>query len=215
MLDLWYVVVLFVAPAMVPGVYAHTVDSVEDYRLEIGWMNEPVISRETNGIELRIGQLDPCTGDHAGCAMSQEFKNGIAGLAGDLKMQLVFEDEKTTLPLVEDHNIAGKYHAFVNPTASGFYQVNLLGEIRGTPVSISMHPPKVSERSDIEFPEPEDQTIKQIIDGHAALVGEIGSIKKDIKAQAGQLAGISYAGMAMGAAGIAIAILATVRHSKS
>jgi len=36
---------------LVPGIFgtafAHTIDSVGEYRLEIGWMNEPVVSGET------------------------------------------------------------------------------------------------------------------------------------------------------------------------
>ena len=81
-------------------------------------------------------------------------------------MQLVLKEDKITLPLKADHNIPGKYYAFVDPTVSGFYQANILGSIKETTVSLSMHPPKVNEREYIEFPEPADVTVQQIIDGH-------------------------------------------------
>lgn len=117
--------------------YAHTVDSVGEYRLEIGWMREPVVSGETNGIKLFVSPLDPSLP-----ADKQEFKNGIDGLQKKLKIQLVFEGQRVTLPLLADHNIPGKYYAFVDPTRAGYYQANVIGQIDDTPVSISMHPPK-------------------------------------------------------------------------
>ena len=40
--------------------YGHTVDSVGEYRVEIGWMNEPVVSGETNAIEFYASPLLPC-----------------------------------------------------------------------------------------------------------------------------------------------------------
>ncbi|MBM3895881.1 MAG: hypothetical protein FJ359_05545, partial [Thaumarchaeota archaeon] len=86
-------------------VFGHTVDSVGDYRLEIGWMNEPVVSGETNGIELFVSPLDPNLKPE-----DQEFKNGISGLEKKLKIQLVYNDQKVTLPLSADHNIPGKYY---------------------------------------------------------------------------------------------------------
>lgn len=131
-------------------------------------MNEPVVSGGNNGIELFISHLEP------GLELKeQKFKDGISGLEKSLKMQLLYKEEKITLSLYPDHNIPGKYYAFVNPTVSRFYQANILGNIRETSVSLSMHPPKVDERSYIEFPEPSDITLNQLIDGHTTLVGEI------------------------------------------
>ena len=40
--------------------YGHTVDSVGDYRVEIGWMNEPVVSGETNALEFYASPLISC-----------------------------------------------------------------------------------------------------------------------------------------------------------
>ena len=164
-----------VIPGIIGTAFGHTVDSVGEYRLEIGWMNEPVVSDETNAIELYVSRLEP------GLELEkQQFKDGISGLHKTLKMQLVYKDEKIMLPLSEDHNIAGKYYAFVNPTVSGYYQANIIGTINDTTVSISMHPPKVDERSYIEFPEPSDITLTQLIDGHTTLLGEINNLKESI-----------------------------------
>ena len=205
-------------PIFVLDAYAHTIDAVGDYRLEIGWMNEPVVSGETNGIELFISKMDSCPEieNPMDCASSQDFKNGIAGLEKEIKLQLVFQDEKIILPFVADHNIPGKYYAFVNPTVSGFYQANLLGNIQETTLSLSMHPPKVNERAYIEFPKPADLTVQQIIDGHTALIDEISSIKKEIQQinDSNQMFYAGYIGIGLGIIGIVIASVALFKNKK-
>lgn len=50
---------LLITPGLIGTAFGHTIDSVNGYRLEIGWMNEPVVSKETNGIELFVSPLEP------------------------------------------------------------------------------------------------------------------------------------------------------------
>ena len=191
--------------------FGHTIDSVGDYRLEIGWMNEPVVSGETNGIELYVSPLEP------GLSLEeQKFKNGVPGLEKYLKMQLVLEDEKITLPLAADHNIPGKYYAFVNPTVSGYYQANILGNIGDTRVSLSMHPPKVDERAYIEFPESSDLTLNQLIDGHTAVVGEVNDLKEKVTTLENSSSenNVGYVGIVLGIIGIVIASIALAKSKK-
>ena len=205
------VLLLLLIPGLLGTAFGHTVDSVGEYRLEIGWMNEPVVSGETNGVELFVSPLEP------GLELKeQQFKDGISGLKKSLKMQLVYKDEKIMLPLTADHNIPGKYYAFVNPTVSGFYQANILGKIGETTVSLSMHPPKVEERSYIEFPEPSDITLTQLIDGHTTLLGEINDLKESVSEleQKNQV-DVGYAGIGFGVIGIAIAIFALSKIRKN
>ena len=199
-------------PCLICNAYGHTVDSVGEYRLEIGWMNEPVVSGETNGIELFVSPLEP------GLELKdQQFKNGISDLHKSLKLQLVYQDKKITLPLTADHDIPGKYYAFVNPTVSGYYQANILGQINQTLVSLSMHPPKVEERSFIEFPEPSDLTLTQLIDGHTALLGDVNNLKESITKleNQNQEPNMGYVGVGFGIIGIAIAIVALTKARKN
>jgi hypothetical protein len=200
-----------VIPGFFGTAFGHTVDSVGDYRLEIGWMNEPVVSGETNGIELFVSPLEP------GLPLEeQEFKNGVAGLEKFLKMQLILEEDKITLPLSADHNIPGKYYAFVNPTVAGFYQANILGNIGDTKVSLSMHPPKVDERGYIEFPESSDLTLNQLIDGHTTIVGEVNDLKESVAIleQSNSHFNLGYAGIGLGIAAIIMAGIALTRSKK-
>ena len=177
-----YVVLVLCAFGFVGIANAHTIDSVGEYRVEIGWMNEPVVSGETNAIEFFASPLKPCSNieDRIKCAESQPFENGIGELDDTLKIKLLFRGQSITLPLVADHNTVGHYHAFINPTVSGFYQANIVGTIRDTPISLSMHPPKVEERAYIEFPEPADLAIDQIFDNQTLIVTNITSISNDI-----------------------------------
>lgn len=196
---------LLLIPGLLGTAFAHTIDSVGEYRLEIGWMNEPVVSGETNGIEFSVNRLEP------GLELKeQKFKEGISGLEKSLKIELLFKEEKIILSLSPDHNIPGKYYAFVNPTVSGFYQVNILGHIEETPISLSMHPPKVDERSYIEFPKPSDLTLTQLINGHTTLVGEINYLKNSVAKleQSNQQINIGYISIVVSILGISIASFA-------
>jgi hypothetical protein len=211
-LNFKYLGLLFV---LIPGfwgsAFGHTVDSVGEYRLEIGWMNEPVVSGETNGIELFVSPLEP------GLELEEQvFQDGIPDLQKALKMQLILQDQKITLPLKEDHNIPGKYYAFVNPTVAGFYQANVLGNIGDTTVSLSMHPPKVDERAYIEFPESSDLTLNQLIDGHTAVVGEVNDLKESVAIleQSNSQNSIGYAGIGLGVVALVIAGIALTRSKK-
>ena len=198
---------LLIIPTLVGIAYGHTVDSVGDYRVEIGWMNEPVVSGETNAIEFYVSPLEP------GVELEdQVFQNGILDLKKTVKIKLIYKDQSITLPLSPDHNIPGKYYAFVNPTVSGFYQANILGTIEDTTISLSMHPPKVAERSYIEFPEPSDLTITQMIDGHTALIEDVGDLKKSVHdLEKTQLNNVGYVGIGVGVIGIIIAVIALVK----
>ena len=175
---------LLLIPSFAGIAYGHTVDAVGEYRVEIGWMNEPVMSGDTNGLELYISPLVDCPDISIPleCANSQEFQNGIEGLRKLLKIQFVYDKTQTiTLPLVDDHNIPGKYYAFITPTVSGYFQANLIGKILDTPVNLSMHPPPIAERSYIEFPELSDLALTEVIDDNTKLVEQIVSLENSVK----------------------------------
>ncbi len=196
---------MLIIPSLVGIAYGHTIDFVGEYRVEIGWMNEPIVSGETNAIEFYVSPLEPSIE-----LEDQVFQNGITGLKNTVKIKLIFKDESITLPLSPDHDISGKYYAFVNPTVSGFYQANILGTIVDTPISLSMHPPKVAERSYIEFPEPSNITITQMIDGHTALIEDLNDLKESVDIlEETQSNNVGYAGI--GVIGITIAVIALVK----
>ncbi|MFQ5781654.1 MAG: hypothetical protein ACE5GR_01200 [Nitrosopumilus sp.] len=215
----YLLLVLLIIPGLIGVAYGHTIDAVGDYRVEIGWMNEPVVSGETNAIEFYVSPLFSCPEitKPIECAGSQKFQNGIEGLQETVKIKLIYKDESITLHISPDHNLPGKYHAFVNPTVSGFYQANILGTIKDTPISLSMHPPKVAERAYIEFPEPSDITLQQMIDGHTALIEDINELKDTVAnlEESKQQMNVGYIGIGVGILGITIAIVALTKSKRN
>ncbi len=222
-----YLSLLLVVPGLLGTAHAHTIDSVEEYRVEIGWMNEPVVSGETNGIEFFVSPLEP------GLEFEEQaFQNGVEGLRKDIKIQLVLKDSSIILPLTTDHSIPGKYYAFVTPTVPGFYQANILGNIHGTPISLSMHPPKVNDRTHIEFPEPLDLTLSMLNEDQDALAADVETLKQSVAdmesdalaadvetlkqsvADMESVQTLGYAGIGLGIAGVAIATTALARSKK-
>ncbi|MGB0855489.1 MAG: hypothetical protein ACPGQP_00445, partial [Nitrosopumilus sp.] len=93
-MKLFFVFTLLLIPGLIGIANGHTIDSVGDYRVEIGWMNEPVVSGETNAIEFYVSPLEPNLD-----LEDQTFKNGITGLKKTVKIQLIYKDESITLPL--------------------------------------------------------------------------------------------------------------------
>ena len=175
---------MLIIPSFAGIAYGHTIDTVGEYRVEIGWMNEPVVSGETNALELYVSPLITCPDISIPleCANSQEFQNGIEGLRKLLKIQFVYDKTQTiTLPLVVDHDIPGKYYAFITPTVSGYFQANLIGKILDTPVNLSMHPPPIAERSYIEFPELSDLALTDVIDDNSKLEQRITSLENIVE----------------------------------
>ncbi len=220
---------LLLSLLFIPGfagiAYGHTVDAVGEYRVEIGWMNEPVISGETNGLELYVSPLEECPDIPIllECANSQEFKNGIEGLRKLLKIQFVHDNTQTiTLPFVADHDIPGKYYAFITPTVSGYFQANLIGKILETPVNLSMHPPPIAERSYIEFPQSADLALTEVIDDNSKLEQRIASLENTIKTlensndeKQDEIDGAYVVVLPIAIIGIIIAIIALLKTRKN
>ena len=216
---------LLLIPSIAGIAYAHTVDAVGEYRVEIGWMNEPVVSGDTNGLELYVSPLVDCPDISIPleCANSQKFQNGIEGLRKLLKIQFVYDKTQTiTLPLVVDHNIPGKYYAFITPTVSGYFQANLVGKILETPVNLSMHPPPIAERSYIEFPESSDFALTEVITDNAKLVERITSLENSIQnlensgnQMQNEIDVNDILGTAIGIIAVIIAIIALIKTRKN
>ena len=216
---------LLLIPSFAGIAYGHTVDAVGEYRIEIGWMNEPVMSGETNGLELYVSPIIDCPDISIPmeCANSQEFQNGIEGLKKLLKIQFVYDKTETiTLPLVADHDVPGKYYAFITPTVSGYFQANLIGKILDTPVNLSMHPPPISERSYIEFPESADLALNEVINDNTKLIEQIISLENSIKNLENsnnqiqdEIDGLYIIVIPIGIIGIIIAIIALLKTRKN
>ena len=81
---------------MASNAFAHQVDAVDDYRVEIDWKNWPVVAGEANAIIVYISEMDKSLEP-----IDQEYisEKGIEGLKKTLKIKLIVDDADITLPL--------------------------------------------------------------------------------------------------------------------
>ena len=148
--------VLIISPALASNAFAHQVDAVGDYRVEIDWKNWPVVAGEANAIIVYASEvnknLEPA---------DQEFisEKGIEGLKKTLKIKLIVDDADITLPLIPTE-IPGMYETPITPTFSGWSQLNFIGTINDTIINLTLHPKKVEDPSFLQFPTVESNQVE-------------------------------------------------------
>ena len=202
---------LMILPLMFSSAFAHQSDSVGDYRIEIDWKNMPPVSGESNAIIVYVSEMNKSLE-----AADQEFdpSKGITELKKTLKIELVVKDKKITLPLQPDPNIPGKYESVITPTFSGYSQLNFIGKINDTVVSLGLHPVKVEDQSILQFPAV-DSTEVHVDDFNREiddLRGDIRELQNQIKEDSSSDSSmLSYAAIALGIAGIVLGVSALAR----
>ena len=208
---LFSLIALMILPLIFSSAFAHQSDSVGDYRIEIDWKNKPPVSGESNAIIVYVSEMNKSFE-----AADQEFdpNKGITGLKKTLKIQLVVDDDTITLPLEPYSGVPGKYEAVITPTFSGYSQLNFLGTINETNVSLALHPIKVEDQSVLQFPAVDSDEVhiddfnREIDD----LRGDIRELQNQINEDSSSDSSmISYAAIALGIAGIALGIAALTR----
>ena len=77
--------VLIISPVLASNAFAHQVDAVGDYRIQIDWKNWPVVAGEANAIIVYVSEMDKSLEP-----VDQEFvsEKGIEGLKKTLKIKL-------------------------------------------------------------------------------------------------------------------------------
>ena len=202
---------LMILPLVFSSALAHQSDSVGDYRIEIDWKNMPPVSGESNAIIVYISEMNKSLE-----AADQEFdpSKGITGLKKTLKIELVVKEQKITLPLQPDPNIPGKYESVITPTFSGYSQLNFVGKINDTIVSLGLHPVKVEDQTVLQFPAVDSKEVhiddfnREIDD----LRGDIRELQNQIKEDSSNDSSmLSYTAIALGIAGIALGVTALTR----
>ena len=207
--------VLVISPILASNAFAHQVDAVGDYRIEIDWKNWPVVSGEANAIIVYVSELDKSLEP-----ADQEFvsEKGIEGLKKTLKIKLIVDDASITLPL-SPTDVSGMYEAPLTPTFSGWSQLNILGTINDTNVNLALHPKKVEDPSLLQFPLVESNQVeiddfnREINDLRGDIrelqetVNELKQFEEEKDAMNGFMIiaaiGLSFAGIAIGVASFA------------
>jgi hypothetical protein len=134
-------VLLGSALVIVPvAAWAHEEVESGNYVLEIGWVNEPVIVGEQNGLDLFVAPKD-------------DPEAGIADLT-TLQFTVEYGSANQNYGLVPDDEAPGHYTAAFIPTREGQYTFHLTGTIQEEAVDVSVEPEEVVAAGEMEFPEP-------------------------------------------------------------
>ena len=151
--------------------YAHTMEVVGDYKIEIGWDEEPPIQGIENSIELVITHAteadkaqaeemdamadedhmahdeDMADEDHMAhdedmADEDHDHEGGISGLEDTIQVTVTLDDTTNTISL-STTEVDGIYQAQFTPSASGHPVVHLSGTIHETELDLDMHPESV------------------------------------------------------------------------
>jgi hypothetical protein len=122
---------------------AHGHTTVGDYTLVIGFHNEPAYQGEPNGLDLFV--------------TNTQTKENINGLADSLKVEIIFGSSKKELKIEPQWGRDGAYTAYVLPTQAGDYTWHIWGDIKGTPIDVSMTSSPdtfsaIKAKSEVAFP---------------------------------------------------------------
>lgn len=114
-----------------------------DYSFVIGFINEPAVQNDTNGLWVEITKAD----------------KPVLAASDTLKAQVIFGDQTRDLTLSPAFGEEGVYEAVFIPTQPGDYTFRVYGQLEGVAVdeSFTSSPEgfdSVAARSDLEFPPP-------------------------------------------------------------
>ena len=118
------VVLICLAPALVPGAGAHGRTEVGDYQFVIGFKTEPAFQGQPNGLDLTV--TNKATGEP------------VLDLGDTLKAEIIYGASKRELRIRAQFGKDGAYTADVLPTMSGDYTWHIWGTVENTPVDITM-----------------------------------------------------------------------------
>ena len=118
--------------------FAHENVTAGNYQIEIGWLTEPPIAGQMNGIIVNVTQG----------AEEEPVEN-----VSDLVVSVAYGGQTRALllqPLGED--TPGQFVAPILPTIPGQYTVQISGKLGDTDVSAEVEPEKVQTPEMIQFP---------------------------------------------------------------
>ncbi len=129
------------------GTLAHESRDVGEYRFTVGFVNEPAIQGDTNGIWLRVLSDD----------------EPVTGVGDTLSAEVIFGDQSREFTLTPVWGEEGVYQAMFIPTEPGDYTFRFFGQIGELDVdeSFTSSPEgfdSVVARAEIEFPAAEGST---------------------------------------------------------
>lgn len=159
---------------------AHGDTEVGDYKIVIGFHNEPAYQGEPNGLDLFV--------------TNKTTNDPIKGLEDTLKAELIYGSATVPLKIEPQWGEEGAYTAYVIPTKAGAYTWHIFGTINSTPVDVQMTSGpdafgEVAAKNTVSFPVA-DPTMDEV------------------QAQIGQARTFGMVGTALGALGLIVGAIA-------
>ena len=134
------IIALCMALAVIGIASAHTTVHNGPYNVEVGWLDEPPIVGQMNGIVMNLSTNDaaatPVTTSTSGLTMTVSY----GGQSKVLTLQ----------PLGED--TPGQYVAPILPSVAGLYTVDVTGTLGTTAVKVEAQPEEVLSPDTVQFP---------------------------------------------------------------
>ena len=200
--------ILFAALAVlaVPAL-AHETAKAGDLALEVGWGTEPAYVGQLNSVQLIVTHA--ADGDP------------INDPGARLTAAVSYGDQSQEFPLAPTYDAEagtgtpGEYAALVIPTAPGDYTFHITGTVEGVKVDVEVaSSPKtfspVEDASAAQFPVkvPGTEQVAQKLDAELARV----ATTDDVSAEVSSAKTLGYVGIAVGAVGVALAVVALLRR---
>ena len=201
-------VILFAALAVLAApALAHETASAGDLALEVGWGTEPAYVGQLNSVQLIVTHA--ADGDP------------INDPGARLTAAVSYGDQSQEFPLAPTYDAEagtgtpGEYAALVIPTAPGDYTFHITGTVEGVKVDVEVaSSPKtfspVEDASAAQFPVkvPGTEQVAQKLDAELARV----ATTDDVSAEVSSAKTLGYVGIAVGAVGVVLAVVALLRR---
>lgn len=183
---------LFVSLALLPlSVSAHDGVETGSYLLTIGWVNEPVIVGQPNGLDLAIApkEGEAHTEGETHTEGEAPHAEGVTGAEATLKFTVSYGSASQSFDLLPVNGEPGRYTATIIPTREGQYTFKFTGAINGEAVDVTFEPEEVRAAGKLAFPEA------------AASPADLAAQIAALRAQAGTAQIIAIVGAVLGLAG--------------
>lgn len=182
---------MLVALSVAPGVSAHERRAVGDYEIVIGFLNEPAIVEEPNGLDLRVSRG------------SGEAAEPVEGLAETLQAEVIYGGQSMPLELRPAFGQPGAYRSDFIPTAEGAYTFHITGQIEGMEIdeTFTSGPDTFSEvasRAAMSFP------------NEVAAVGEVAAEVSDAADSADSAQTLAIVALVVAVLGLLVGVAAFV-----
>jgi len=162
---------------------AHEHRAVGNYEFVVGWLNEPALVSEPNGLSLRI-TLFPNGVPEEESEEAEAEGQPVEGLEETLQAEIIAGGGAQTMELTLDPAFRdpGHYESVIFPSVVGDYSFHIFGDLEGTAIdeTFSSGPETFSSIEDVtevQFPEklPSNAELKASIDGVSAQVAALDS----------------------------------------